>query len=149
MRKIILLLRRTLSSKRNIQFFQPILMVPLHELLSLPKKPRFLSSRFPDRFLKFFRFSGLDTSYRLLPSSDSFILFRYCVHWCSWMYYTDKCIECFYTPRLWRVGCNSFDIVCVCVCVCVSITTLTAKRTDIRTWISACRSSGRISRSSL
>ncbi len=25
--------------------------------------------------------------------------------------------ECFYyTPRLWRVGCNSFDMVCVCVC---------------------------------
>ncbi len=51
----------------------------------------------------------------------------------------------FYTPRH-RVGCNSFDIVCVCVCLCV--TTLTAKRTDIQTCISVCRSSERISRSS-
>ena len=67
-----------------------------------------------------------------------------------------------YTPHLWRVGCNSFDIVCVCECVyskqmcfftphitdvsgvivltsCVcpsvrlSVTTLTAERTEIRT----------------
>ncbi len=49
----------------------------------------------------------------------------------------------FYTPCLWRVGCNSFDIICVCV------TTLTTKRTDIWAWISACRSRGMISRSSL
>ncbi len=53
----------------------------------------------------------------------------------------------YYTRRLWRVGCNSFGI--VCVSVSVSVTTLMAKRTDIQTWISACRSSGRISRSSL
>ena len=53
------------------------------------------------------------------------------------------------TSRLWRVRCNSFDIVCVCVSVCVCVTTLTTKRTDIRTWISSCRLSGRISRSSL
>ncbi len=25
------------------------------------------------------------------------------------------------TSRMWRVGCNSFDIVCVCVCVCVCL----------------------------
>ncbi len=37
---------------------------------------------------------------------------------------------------------------CVCLCVGVSVTTLMAKRTDIQTWIPACRSSGRISRSS-
>ncbi len=45
---------------------------------------------------------------------------------------------------MWRVGCNSFDIMCLCVCLCV--TTLTGKRTDRQTWISVCRSSGRISR---
>ncbi len=39
----------------------------------------------------------------------------------------------FYTPRLWRVGCHSFDI--VCLWLCVSVTTLTAERTDVRTWI--------------
>ena len=27
----------------------------------------------------------------------------------------------YYTLCLWRVGCNSFDIVCVCVCVCPSL----------------------------
>ncbi len=43
-------------------------------------------------------------------------------------------------------GYNSFDIVCLCVRVCV--TTLLAKWTDIWTWISGCRSSGWISRSS-
>ncbi len=36
---------------------------------------------------------------------------------------------------------------CVCVCVCVCVTTLRTKRTDLKTWTSACRSSGRISRS--
>ncbi len=61
---------------------------------------------------------------------------------------------CFITPHvtLWRVGYNSFDIVCVSVCVSVCVCvrlTLTAKRMDIQTWISVCRSSGRISRSSL
>ncbi len=34
----------------------------------------------------------------------------------------------------------------VCLSVCVCVTTFPAKRTDRRTWISACRSSGRISR---
>ena len=27
----------------------------------------------------------------------------------------------YYTPHLWRVGCNSFDIVCVSLCVSVSL----------------------------
>ncbi len=65
-----------------------------------------------------------------------------CFLWITWLI----------TPHvtLWRVRCNSVDIVSVCVClsVCVCVTTLTAKRTDIHTWISLCRSSGRISRSS-
>ncbi len=34
---------------------------------------------------------------------------------CQGAYVASSCH--FYTPRLWRVGCNSFDIVCVCVCV--------------------------------
>ncbi len=58
-----------------------------------------------------------------------------------------------YTPRH---VCDVSGVIvltsCVCVCVCVSVclcvTTLTAKRTDIQTWISVCRSSWRISRSS-
>ena len=49
------------------------------------------------------------------------------------------------TLRLWHVGCNSFDI--VCVSVCASVTTLAGERTNGQTWFLAWRSSGRISRS--
>ena len=45
-------------------------------------------------------------------------------------------LECssHHTPRLWRVRCNSFDIVClsVSVCLCVSFSL-----SDIQTWILA------------
>ena len=49
----------------------------------------------------------------------------------------------YYTPNLWRDGCNSFGIVCLFVRL-----TLGTEWTDIRSWILAWRSSGRISRSS-
>ncbi len=76
-----------------------------------------------------------------------------CISYCKSKAVRCHCQAAFFTPHvtLWRVGCNSFDIVCVSVCLCVCLCvrlTLTAKRMDIQTWISVCRSSGRISRSS-
>ncbi len=36
-----------------------------------------------------------------------------------WVIHYSRVFLCsFYTPRLWRVGCNSFDIFCVSVCLC-------------------------------
>ncbi len=55
-------------------------------------------------------------------------------------------LQCIFTPRV-SDGCNSFAIVILSFCLSVCLA-LTAKRTDIRTWFSVCRSSGRISRSS-
>ncbi len=46
----------------------------------------------------------------------------------------EKCFYYFYTPRPWRDGCNSFDIICVCVSVCVRLT-LSTERTYIQTWM--------------
>ncbi len=46
----------------------------------------------------------------------------------------------YYTPLLWREGCNSFDI--VCVPVCGSVTTFTAEWTNIQTCIPSSKCSG-------
>ncbi len=81
-----------------------------------------------------------------LRSNKLQLLFLLC--WTDWV--MTKVPSLCYTPRLWLVGCNSFDIVCLSVCVCVSIRlTLMAERTDIQTWILPWTSSGRISSSSL
>ncbi len=48
-------------------------------------------------------------------------------------------LNCIFTPRV-SDGCNSFAIVTLSFCLSVCLA-LTAKRTDIQTWFSACRSS--------
>ncbi len=39
-----------------------------------------------------------------------------------------------YTPRLWRVGCNSFGIVCVSVCPSVSLSRLNGQTYKLEFW---------------
>ncbi len=82
----------------------------------------------------------------------------FCIFVTTFMSYTTLCCVVhlwFYTPVTFYTPCHVCDVSgvivltsSVCVCVCLCVTTLTAKRTDIQTRISVCRSSGRISRSS-
>ena len=60
-----------------------------------------------------------------------------------YLLHCEHCCVIMFSPCV-SGGCISFGIVCLSVCLA-----LTAKRTDIWNWFSACRSSGRISKSIL